>query len=133
MASQDERRSDPIRQGVGLRLKAERERNGLSQEQVAKHFGIGKGTVSAWETGIGDPGIYRLREIAKLYGVAADAILWEDSITPDAMKFAADFDSLTEKQRSTFRAVWMAFVSQAATDGEVESKMPITKPIKEDL
>lgn len=133
MATQDERRDDPIRQGVGLRLKSERIRNGLSQEQVAKHFGIGKGTVSAWETGLGDPGIYRLRELAKLYGVAADALLWEDSITPDAMKFAADFDSLSDERRAKLRAFWMAFISTAATDEEVERKMPITKPIKEDL
>jgi transcriptional regulator with XRE-family HTH domain len=131
MASQDERRADPIRQGVGLRLKAERERNGLSQAQVAKHFNIGKGTVSAWETGLGDPGVYRLRELAMLYGVASDALLWEDSITPAAMMFAADYDSLTEKQQATLRAVWLAFVRESTTDAEVESKMPATKPIKE--
>jgi len=131
MASQDERRADPIRQGVGLRLKAERERNGLSQVQVADHFGVGKGTVSAWETGIGDPGIYRLRDLAKLYGVATDALLFEDSITPAAMMFAAVFDSLNDKQQATVRAVWVAFVREAASDSDVENKMPITKPTKE--
>lgn len=132
MATQDERRSDPVRQGVGLRLKAAREGKRLSQQEVADRFGVGKGTVSAWETGGGDPGIYRLREIAKLYGVAADAILWEDSLTPEAMKFAADFDALSEKQRSTFRALWMAYVKEAATDSDVEEKMPVTKPMKEE-
>lgn len=132
MATQDERRSDPVRQGVGLRLKAAREGKRLSQQEVADRFGVGKGTVSAWETGGGDPGIYRLREIAKLYGVAADAILWEDSLTPEAMKFAADFDALSEKQRSTFRALWMAYVKEAATDSDVEEKMPVTKSMKEE-
>jgi transcriptional regulator with XRE-family HTH domain len=132
MATQDQRRADPIRQGVGLRLKAAREGKGLSQQEVADRFGIGKGTVSAWETGIGDPGIYRMREISKLYGVAADAILWEDSLTPEAMKFAADFDSLTERQRSTFRALWMAYVKEAVTDSVVEERMPATKPIQEE-
>lgn len=131
MATQDERRANPIRQGVGLRLKAERERNGLSQLQVAKHFDVSKGTVSAWETGLGDPGIYRLRELAMLYGVATDALLWEDSITPAAMMFAADYDSLTEKQQATLRAVWLAFVRESTSDGEVESKMPITRPLTE--
>lgn len=132
MATQDERRADPVRQGVGLRLKAAREGKGLSQQEVADRFGIGKGTVSAWETGVGDPGICRLREIAKLYSVAADAILWEDSLTPDAMKFAADFDSLSERQRSTFRALWMAYVKDAASDSDVEEKMPVTKPLQEE-
>ncbi len=132
MATQDERRSDPVRQGVGLRLKAAREGKQLSQQEVADRFGIGKGTVSAWETGIGDPGIYRLKELSKLYGVASDAILWEDSLTPEAMRFAADFDSLTEKQRSTFRALWMAYVKEAASDSDVEERMPVTKPLKEE-
>lgn len=132
MATQNERRQDPIRQGVGLRLKASREAKGLSQKEVGDRFGVGHATVSAWETGIGDPGVYRLKELANLYGVAADALLLEDSLTPEAMKFAAEFDSLSEKQRSTFRAVWMAFVREAASDGEVESKMPVTIPIKEE-
>lgn len=43
MATQDERRSDPVRQGVGMRLKAAREGRQLSQQEVADRFGIGKG------------------------------------------------------------------------------------------
>lgn len=124
MATQDERRADPVRQGVGLRLKAAREAKGLSQMEVAKHFDIGKGTVSAWETGLGDPGVYRLRELAELYGVSADAILLEDSLTPAAMQIAAQFDSLSEKQRGLFRAMWMAFVAEAASDELVSNHIP---------
>jgi transcriptional regulator with XRE-family HTH domain len=127
MATQEERKNDQTRQGVGLRLKAARNGKGLSQKEVAARFDVNLATVSAWETGIGDPGIYRLRELAKLYGVAADALLWEDSLTPDAMRFAADFDSLSEEKRSTLRAFWSAFISTAATDEEVERKMPVTK------
>ena len=110
-----------------MRLRITREAKGLSQLEVANRFDVSDKTVSAWETGIADPGVYRLRELAKLYDVAADAILWEDSLSPDAMKFAADFDALTEKQRSTFRAVWVAFVKEAATDADVEKAMPVTR------
>lgn len=133
MATQTERKNDPTRQGVGLRLKAVRVKKGLKQREVADRLGVNLATVSAWETGIGDPGIYMLRTLAKLYDVSADAILWEDSLTPEAMKFAAEFDGLTEKQRSTFRAVWMAYVKEAVTDGDVEEKMPITKTERESL
>lgn len=132
MATQDERRADPTQQGVGMRLKAAREGKDLSQLQVAQIMEVNKATVSAWETGIGDPGIYRLRELSKLYGVSTDALLWEDGLTNKAMQFAAQFDALTEKQRSTFRAVWLAFVQQSTSDQEVETKMPITKPVKQD-
>lgn len=132
MATQTERKNDPTRQGVGMRLKAARLAKDLGQKEVADRFGVTVATVSAWETGIGDPGVYRLRDLAKLYDVSADAILWEDSLTTDAMRFAADFDSLTEKQRATFRAVWMAFVKEAVSDGDVEEKMPVTRTEKEE-
>lgn len=110
-----------------MRLKAAREGKDLSQLAVAKLMGVNKATVSAWETGIGDPGIYRLRELSKIYSVSTDALLWEDGLTNEAMQFAAQFDSLTEKQRATFRAVWLAFIQNATDDEEVERKMPITK------
>jgi transcriptional regulator with XRE-family HTH domain len=133
MATQDERRNDPVRQGVGLRLKAARENAGLSQKDVMDRLSLKPGSVSSWETGIADLGIYRLRDLSKLYGVATDAILWEDSLSPEAMKFAADFDSLTERQRATFRAVWMAYVREAVSDSDVETKMPVTKTAEEKM
>lgn len=124
MATQDDRRADPVRQGVGLRLKRMREVKGLSQSDVAKHFKVGKGTVSAWETGLGDPGVYKLRQLSKLYGVASDAILWENSLSPEAMQFAAEFDNLTEKQRGMFKAMWIAYVAEAASDEKVGNHIP---------
>lgn len=116
-----------MRQGVGLRLKAAREAKNLSQHEVAARFDVKPATVSAWETGIGDPGIYRLRDLAKLYGVASDAILWEDSLSPEAMKFAVEFDSLSEDARKMLSTLWMAYIQRAISDTEVESRMPVTK------
>ena len=113
MATMKERKADPVRQGVGLRLRAAREGKDLTQDQVAKLLDVTKATVSAWERGGGDPGVYRLRELSHLYGVSADAILWEDGLTNEAMQFAAQFDALTDKQRSTFRALWLAYIQQA--------------------
>lgn len=118
---------DPTRRGLGMRLASARLAKGLTQDDIAKRFSINKGTVSAWETGRGDPGVYRLRELAKLYEVSADALLWEDSLTPEAMKVAAQFDGLTERQKRTFYAMWMAYVQESATDAQVEDGMPATK------
>lgn len=123
----DEEPIDPIRVGLGMRLKAAREGANMSQKQVAERFDINKGTVSAWETGRGDPGVYRLRELSKLYDVASDALIWEDSLSPDAMKLAAEFDGLTEKQKTTLRALWLAFVQASSDDRAVEVAMPITR------
>lgn len=118
---------DPTRRGLGMRLASARQAKGLTQDDIAKRFSINKATVSAWETGRGDPGVFRLRELSKLYDVSADALLWEDSLTPDAMKVAAQFDGLTERQKRTFYAMWMAYVQESASDAHVEESMPATK------
>ena len=117
--------SDAIRLGIGLRLKAARNVKGLTQQQVADRLGVIKGTVSAWETGRWSPEAVTLRALARLYDVSADAILWENSLTPEALQFAAEFDSLSDAQRKTLRAVWMAFVATAATDASVEKHLPM--------
>jgi transcriptional regulator with XRE-family HTH domain len=122
---------DPIRVGFGMRLKAAREGKKLSQVQVAEKFGLNKATVSAWETGRGDPGVYRLRELAKLYGVSAQGLLWENSLTIEAMQMAAQFDGLNESQRRTLAALWVAYIAESSSDAEVERKMPITVATKQ--
>lgn len=69
--------TDQAKQEFGALLKAARERAQLTQQMVGDRFGVGKGTVSAWEAGTGDPGAARLYRIAKLYGVSVDALLCE--------------------------------------------------------
>lgn len=128
MASQQD--IDPIRKGLGLRLASARKGKGMTQDRVAERFQVNKATVSAWETGRGVPDALTLRSLAKLYDTSADALLWEDSLSPEAMRFAAEFDNLTDKQQRTFRTVWMAFVADSASDGDVEGKMEITKRFK---
>jgi transcriptional regulator with XRE-family HTH domain len=119
--------ADPARLGIGQKLKAAREAKGLTQTEVADKFGVKKATVSAWETGAGAPDAMRLRSLARLYDVSADALLWDDSLTPEAMKFAAQFDALTDKQRRSFKVMWMAYFEDALSDEGVEAEIPITK------
>lgn len=118
---------DPIRIGIGQRLKTARQQKGLTQLEVAEKFGINKATVSAWETGAGAPDALRLRRLARMYDVSADAILWDDSLTTEALRFAAQFDALTDKQQRAFRAMWLAYFEEAVSDEGVEQSMPITK------
>lgn len=121
---------DPVRRGLGLRLASARKGKHLTQDAVAAKFDVNKATVSAWETGRGVPDALTLRALAKLYDTSADALLWEDSLTPEAMQFAAEFDSLNEVQKRTLHAMWMAYIRESATDGEVEDKMKETKRFK---
>lgn len=118
---------DPVRIGIGQRLKAARLAKKMTQQQVAELFDVNKATVSAWETGAGAPDALRLRRLARLYDVSADAILWDDSLTTEAMRFAAQFDALSDKQQRSFRAMWLAYFEEAISDDGVEDSMPITK------
>lgn len=111
---------DPTRKDFGLRLKAAREMRGMTQQFVADLFEVGKGTVSAWETGGGDPGVYRLRRLAKLYDVTADSLLWDETPSRDAMKIAVQFDAFNPAKQEKFMAMWTTHFVEAATDGEVE-------------
>ena len=121
---------DPTKRDVGQRLATVRQLKGYTQKDIAQRFDVNKATVSAWETGRGDPGIYRLRELAKLYSVSAESLLWDSAPTNEAMQIAAEFDALKPSQQSMLRAVWLAFVQQATSDSEVELKMPITQKEK---
>lgn len=121
---------DEVRAGIAMRLKAAREAADMTQDAVASRFCINKATVSAWETGRGDPGLVRLRELAKLYRVSADAILWENSLTNEAMQLAAQFDGLSDRKQKTLRTLWMAFLADSKDDDGVEEAMPITKAHK---
>lgn len=119
---------DQEKKGLGLRLKSARQRKGLTQQQVADWFGLKtKATVSAWEVGTNVPDALQLKRLAKLYDISGDALLWEDSLTPHAMKIAAEFDGLTDKQQKLFEVMWGAYFAEAATDEQVEAAMPAVK------
>lgn len=118
---------DPERVGFGMRLKASREARQLTQDDVAKRFDVNKATVSAWETGRGDPGVFRLRELSKLYKTSSESLLWENAPSNDAMQIAAAFDGLDERKQQTFRTLWMAFLQDAMADERV-SHIPPAPP-----
>lgn len=107
-----------------MRLKVARENAGKTQQQVADFFGVKKGTVSAWETGGGMPDAARLRALAKHYKISSDAILFEDSLTSEAMQIGAQFDNLSDAQQKMFRAIWLAYFEQAMSDEDVAKRMP---------
>lgn len=127
-------RDEDDRKAFGLRLKAARVAADLTLDGVARRlsddgYPAVKQTVSAWENGGNLPDPLVLKRLAKMYHQSADALLLESAPSIEAMQFAAQFDALNEKQRRTFQAVWLAFIEQAAGDGEVERKMPATRSL----
>ena len=57
---------------IGSKLKTLRKGKRLTQEQVAQHFGVARGTISNYELGRRKPTIKELQDFAKFYGVGLD-------------------------------------------------------------
>jgi transcriptional regulator with XRE-family HTH domain len=109
------------KKALGRRLASCRELSKLKQEVAAQQLGITKAALSAWETGRNMPDALMLKKVAKLYGVSTDGILWDDALSIDAMRFAAQFDALSESQKTTLATVLMAFVHEGVPDSRVEA------------
>lgn len=101
---------DPNRQAFGRRLAGARELKGYSQSAIAGLYGLNKATVSAWETGRADPGVFRLKELADLYETTCDELLGSKVHSLEAQQLASEFDALPTDKRKQLMAVWAAFI-----------------------
>jgi len=119
-----EKAISPEQAALGQRFKTLRTVKHLTQQQVADRMAVTKATVSAWETGRNMPDPFALRHLAKMYEVSVDALLWDDSLSPDAMKFAAQYDNLSGRSRSIFEAMWLAYFEHATSDEDVSKSIP---------
>ena len=61
------------------RIKLLRERNGLTQAELAKQLGVTRSGVNAWEMGISTPTTNYIVALAKLFHVSADYLLGLDA------------------------------------------------------
>ena len=57
------------------KIKAYRNKNGLTQTEVAKRIGICKSTVSMWENDKSKPSINNLKKLAEIFGCTTDELL----------------------------------------------------------
>lgn len=74
---------------IGLKLKTLRRGKKLTQEQVAKHFGLARGTISNYELGRRKPTIKELQEFAKFYGVGLDYFGFETTSKDELFDFVS--------------------------------------------
>lgn len=115
---------DP-RKSMGSRLQVARQAKGKTQTEVGNHFGVKKGTVSAWETGGGIPDALTLRELCNLYDISADAILWGDEPSPSIAHMSpelAQFVDRFQKIRDAHVRVLILNPARFAVDLELESQ-----------
>ncbi|MCM3749593.1 helix-turn-helix domain-containing protein [Paenibacillus pasadenensis] len=62
----------------GEKLKAERTKNGWSQEELAEKLFVSRQSVSKWENGQNYPGIEIIIKLSDLFGITIDELLRSD-------------------------------------------------------
>ena len=66
---------------IAERVKCLREKQGLTQAELAKQLGITRSSVNAWEMGISVPSTQCVVELANLFKISTDYILGLDIST----------------------------------------------------
>lgn len=69
--------------GLGERLKALREKEGVSQPALAAKLGFAPGTISRWERETGEPQADQLRTLARHFKVSLDYLLFGEEPDTD--------------------------------------------------
>jgi transcriptional regulator with XRE-family HTH domain len=62
------------RRASGRRIRAARQRAGLTQQRLAEAIGAGRVTVVRWEHGQQEPSIHQAAELAKALGMSLDQL-----------------------------------------------------------
>jgi len=60
---------------LGLQIRRLRDRNGMTQKELAEHLHVSKSVVSSWETYRTEPDIASVVRMAKLFHVTTDYLL----------------------------------------------------------
>lgn len=71
---------------IGARLRSERERAGLSRDQVIAHISYSRSTLQQWEAGHTEPPISAIEQLASLYKISSQYLIFgTDGDTPTPM------------------------------------------------
>ncbi len=60
---------------IADRIRYLREKNGMTQTDLAKQLGISRSAVNSWEMSLSSPSVANIVEIARIFNVSADYIL----------------------------------------------------------
>lgn len=81
---------------IGLRIREARKRAGLRQDELGAQIGIGKSSISEWESGKRSPDIDKIEDIAKVLKVSAAYLMgWEEknlTSSPPTIKRISDME-----------------------------------------
>ena len=90
----------------GYRLREQRLRKKLTQEQVGNLLGLSKATISGYENNTKLPSVAILRKLSALYGVSSDYLLGLDK------REMLCIDGLTQQEQEILRLLTAEFRSR---------------------
>ena len=83
---------------IGIRIKQEREKAGLTQERFSELIGLGPKSVSAVECGAVGVSLSTLQRICRVLSVSSDALLFGAQAQNDAIDLVARLERLSPAQ-----------------------------------
>ncbi|MBQ3491719.1 MAG: helix-turn-helix transcriptional regulator [Oscillospiraceae bacterium] len=83
---------------IGEKIKKYRQKNHMTQEQLASFLNITFQTVSKWETGVSSPDLSLIIPITKIFHISADELLGVNDVESDKR-----YDELNQAYKHTFR------------------------------
>ena len=83
---------------IGEKIKEHRQKNNMTQEQLASCLNITFQTVSKWETGISSPDLSLIVPLTKIFHITADELLGVNDVETDKR-----YDELKQAYSNTFR------------------------------
>lgn len=91
---------------IGEKLKEERERQGLSQKDVADSLHVARQSVSKWETDQSYPDVENLMALGQLYHVSLDELLGieREEVTSESVQKKTEEEQPAEEENSAKRA-----------------------------
>lgn len=88
---------------LGFKLKKLRKYKGINQDELAQMLGVGKTTISNYETGYTVPPNTNLRQLANFFGVTLDGLTNDGITIDDLLKKLAPSNGVTPPQEPILR------------------------------
>ena len=83
---------------VGANIKRQREKAGLTQDQISEALGIGPKSLSSIERGVVGVSLTTLLKICELLHISANVLLYEQTRKNDADSIASQLEMLSPEQ-----------------------------------
>lgn len=89
---------------LGERIKACRQRTGMSQEKVAELVGVSRQAVTKWEADRSAPNTENLFKLAEIFGTTVDLLLTsEDEVQQSSAEQIYSFYKMEEEKKATLK------------------------------